>query len=198
MKVELAVDCQTNSFTVGGTVTGMTGEGLVLQNNSGDDLLIAENGSFHFLTGLEEGSQYFVSVISQPHSPNQVCVVGNAGGTVLSASVTNITVNCETLRYSVSGSVSGMSGTGMVLQLNGGNDIVINEDGPFNFATQLDDGSAWQVTVKSQPTGPIEVCNASFSTGILNGSDVTDVKIINGSDVTDVKIICAIFKNGFE
>jgi len=75
----------------------------------------------------------------------------------------------------------------MVLQLNGTNDIVIDEDGPFDFATQLDDGSAWEVTVKSQPTGPIEVCNASFNTGVLNGSDVTNVKVI-----------CVIFENGFE
>jgi len=73
---------QAPLFQIGGTVTGLAGSGLVLQNNSGDDLLITDNGSFHFLTELEEGSQYSVSVTNQPNSPNQACTVSNAGGTV--------------------------------------------------------------------------------------------------------------------
>ena len=39
-----------NSFTVSGTVSGITGTGLVLQNNSADDKTITANGSFTFTT----------------------------------------------------------------------------------------------------------------------------------------------------
>ena len=34
---EVEVNCTTNAYAVGGTVSGLSGSGLVLQNNGGDD-----------------------------------------------------------------------------------------------------------------------------------------------------------------
>ena len=42
------------SYTIGGTVSGMVGSGMVLQNNGGDDLSISSNGSFSFKTSLTD------------------------------------------------------------------------------------------------------------------------------------------------
>ncbi len=54
--------------------------------------------------------------------------------------------------YSIGGTVSGLSGT-VVLQDNGVDDLSVSSDGPFTFGTPVADGTAYNVTVKSNPSG---------------------------------------------
>jgi len=82
-------------LSVGGTVSGLEGSGLVLQNNGGDDLAISGNGGFTFATALADGSDYAVTVKNQPSAPAQQCTVSNGTGTISSAAVSNVGVNCE-------------------------------------------------------------------------------------------------------
>ena len=83
------------TYTVGGMVTGLTGTGLVLRNNGGDDLLVSATGAFTFATGLANGANYAVTVQAQPTNPTQTCVVANGSGTMGSTNVTNVTVVCN-------------------------------------------------------------------------------------------------------
>lgn len=80
--------------TIGGTVTGLTGIGLVLQDNGTDDLPITGDGPFTFATPLRPGGLYSVTVFSDPRNPSQTCSVTNGNGTVPTENVTNITVSC--------------------------------------------------------------------------------------------------------
>ena len=82
-------------FSIGGNVSGLTGSGLVLQNNAGDNLPIFGNGSFTFATELVDGSDYAVTVLIQPSNPSQTCSVTNGSGTLAGADVTNIVVTCH-------------------------------------------------------------------------------------------------------
>lgn len=82
-------------FSIGGGVSGLTGSGLVLQNNAGDNLAIFGNGSFTFATELVDGSDYAVTVLIQPSNPSQTCSVTNGSGTLAGADVTNIVVTCH-------------------------------------------------------------------------------------------------------
>lgn len=50
--------------------------------------------------------------------------------------------------FTVGGTVSGLVGTGLVLQNNGGDDLALSADGPFTFATVVGNGAAYAVTVK--------------------------------------------------
>ena len=45
-----------DSFTVGGSVSGLVGSGLVLQNNGGGDLPVAADGTFQFATRFATGT----------------------------------------------------------------------------------------------------------------------------------------------
>ena len=47
-------------FTVGGTVVGLTGTGLVIQDNGSDTLNISQNGPFTFAVPVASGSNYAV------------------------------------------------------------------------------------------------------------------------------------------
>ena len=71
-----------------------------------------------------------------------------------------------TTSYSVGGTVSGLSGT-VVLQDNGGDDLSVDADGPFTFATPVANGAAYAVTVKTNPSG--QGCTVSNGSGTVSG-----------------------------
>ncbi len=85
----------STTFTVGGTVAGLTGSGLVLQNNGGNDLAITTAGAFTFTTALASGAAYAVTIKTQPSGgASQSCTVANGSGTA-TANVTTVTVTCN-------------------------------------------------------------------------------------------------------
>lgn len=92
----IAVSCVTSStatYSVGGTITGLSGT-IVLQDNGSDDLSVSANGSFIFTTQLASGAAYNAIVETNP--TGQSCSVANGSGTIASANVTNLAVVCTT------------------------------------------------------------------------------------------------------
>jgi hypothetical protein len=81
------------SYTVGGTVTGLSGATVVLQNNGTDDLSLSVDGPFTFATALADGSAYAVTVLMQP-APTLLCTVASGSGTIAGADVADVTVTC--------------------------------------------------------------------------------------------------------
>lgn len=79
---------------LGGTITGLTGSGLVLQNNAGDDITISANATnFSFPSSVAKGTGYNVSVLTYPNTPLQICAVSNGAGTT-GAAISNISIAC--------------------------------------------------------------------------------------------------------
>ena len=115
---------------------GLIGTGMVLQDNGADDLPIVANGGFTFKTAVS--GAYAVTVQTQPTSPAQTCSVSNGTGTA-TANVTNVVINCGTTGLTIGGSVSGLIGSGLVLQNNGGNNLPVSGKGnvPFTFSAPV-------------------------------------------------------------
>jgi hypothetical protein len=83
----------TATYTVGGTVSGLSSGSLVLKNNSGNDLTVSANSTtFAFATALASGATYAVTVGTQPSG--LTCSASNGNGTITSANVTNVVVAC--------------------------------------------------------------------------------------------------------
>jgi|GEM_PF-5567822 len=80
-------------YTVGGTVQGLEGTGLILQNNGADDQAITDNGTFAFLP-QDDGSDFQVTVATQPSNPQQICNVINGSGTLAGSDFEDIEVIC--------------------------------------------------------------------------------------------------------
>jgi len=99
---------------------------------------------------------------------------------------------CATTTFTVGGNVSGLVGSGLVLQNKATDDLAISANGDFTFATALDDGVAYVVTILTQPADPIQVCSVSNGSGNLDGADIVDVT------VTCVDEPENIFTDGFE
>ena len=83
------------SFTIGGTVSGLVGSGLRLEDLRRVPITVG-NGPFTFTVPTTDGQPYAVSVVAQPANALQICTVSNGSGTVAGANVTNVAVNCTT------------------------------------------------------------------------------------------------------
>lgn len=176
------VNCSVNAYTVGGNVAGLTGT-VVLQNNGGDNLSVNANGSFTFSTPIAQGSSYAVTILAQPAS--QTCSVSNGTGVVGAGNVTTVTVTCSTNTRTVGGTLTGLVGT-VVLQNNGGDNLSLNADGGFTFSTPVAEGSAYAVTVLTQPA--LQTCVITNGSGIVGGTNITNVVVTCSNNTTTISV----------
>jgi hypothetical protein len=77
--------------------------------------------------------------------------------------------------YSIGGTVSGLTGS-LMLQNNGGDILILTQDGPFNFSTPVLDGAAYSVTVLSEPSS--QICTVLNGSGTVVGKAVDTVTIV--------------------
>lgn len=167
------VACADTTFTVGGSITGLTGTGLVLANGA-DTLTVAANATgFTLPTAVAQGAAYTVTVKTQP-TGNQ-CSLTQSSGTIGSANVSNVAVACAALTHVLGGSISGLPSTGLVLA--NGSDTVSPAAGALSFAFTFPvaEGGAYAVSVKSQPTGAS--CSVGSSSGTMGTADVDTVQV---------------------
>jgi len=164
----VAVACTSESYTISGTVVGMlSGQSVTLQNNSGDNLTVSDNTSFSFTTEVASGATYLVTVLTQP--TGQTCTP-NLNSGVVSDNVSDVSIICSYTVYTVSGNVSGLSGT-LVLQNNYGSDQTLTSDGSFSF--RVASSAKYNVRVKTQPNGKCTVSNGSGTVS----ADVDNVSV---------------------
>ncbi|MFO0680042.1 MAG: hypothetical protein U0169_26205 [Polyangiaceae bacterium] len=171
--------CTTDRHTIGGTVTGL--QGTVVLKNGTDNLTVTQNGAFTFARSSASGTTYGVSVVGQPSSPAQTCTVTDGAGTIGNADVTSVAVTCTTRSFVLGGSVNGLSGQGLVLRVNGGDDLPVSGT-TFAFPTALLSGTTYSVTVAAQPSGPTQTCTVSGGSGTIGGADITSVTVNCSTD----------------
>ena len=126
-------------------------------------------------------SAYAVTVQTQP--TGLTCSVSNGTGTMGSAAVTNIAVTCSANTYTVGGTISGLTASGLVLLDNGGDATTLSANATqFTMNTGVAYGSAYAITVQTPPTGL--VCSVSNGAGTMGAADVTSVSIACASNFT--------------
>lgn len=86
------VTCTPDAYALGGSVVGLTGNGLVLANGSLTAGVVAGSSTFEFAAKINNTAVYGVTVLVQP--AGQTCSVANATGTMPQANVSNVVVTC--------------------------------------------------------------------------------------------------------
>ena len=162
----------TVTYAIGGAVAGLTGTGLVLENNGGNDLTVSASAtSFTFSTAVPSNGVYSVTVLTQP--TGETCAVSNNAGTA-TANVTNVSVTCTPL-YTIGGAITGLTGSGLVLEDNGGDNLAVSAGATsFTFPTPVVSGGAYSVAVLTQPLG--ESCAVGNGSGAA-GAAITSVTV---------------------
>jgi len=191
----VAVNCVL-SYSIGGTVTGLVGTGLILQNSSDSEQLTISpangNQAFTFKNLVPTGTVYTVTIFAEPTGPTQACVIttGTGSGTATS-NVTSVAIVCPAVTYSVGGNVVGLAGNppsngvitdnSFVIENNLGNTLIITENGPFTFATPeaLDD--QYQVSIFHGPSTQDEGCSLWNYKGVVTQT-ISNIVIDCGHD----------------
>ena len=173
----ITVDCATDRFTVGGTVTGLVGQGLLLSNNGGAALAVNDVGDFAFPDAVESGKDYAITVSAKPSTPSQTCTVTNGTGKVGASDVTDVEVHCVTDKFTVGGTVAGLAGNGLELQIGGGEKVAMSADGTFTFPTAIESGAEFTVAIVTQPTSPMQTCTVSGGAGVVGAGNVTGILV---------------------
>jgi N-acetylneuraminic acid mutarotase len=150
------------SYTIGGTVSGLTAPSAVVLANGNDTVTVTAQSSvptaFMFPTPVLSGSPYSISVKTQP--TGALCSANNGTGTIGNTNVSNVTVTCV---YTVGGTIDNLSSNGLVLA--NGSDTVTPAAGAtsFTFSQPVAIDGAYSVSIQSQPTG--EICGVAGSKG---------------------------------
>jgi hypothetical protein len=171
-------------YSISGTVSGLVAPQLTIQNNLADEISIDSDGSFVFPTDFENGSNYEVLIIVQP--PAQTCSINNASGQVTNQDVTDVTIRCEdntstpepttpVSEYSISGTVSGLISSQVIIQSNLDDEITVEADGSFLFPIAFQNGATYQIQIIVQPQA--HTCSISNASGQISDNDVTNIAI---------------------
>ena len=146
------------SYTVGGTVSGLAGPGLVLSLSPGTQkITINANGAFAFPTPLGNGADYQVNVATQPSYPSQSCTVSAGSGTIIGNSISSVQVTCKTfysllVRSGPNGQASPQSQT--VLSGNTGY-IYLSPNSGYRVGTVSAQGCSVSVNSQNATTSPL-------------------------------------------
>ncbi len=170
-------------YTLGGTISGLAGTGLVLQDGDGHTIEVSSRASsFVFATALPAGTSYSVSVTSQPGTPSQTCRVSTGSGE-LNADIRSVTVECTTNTFTVGGIVAGLAGTGLTLSDGNGGMFAALASGSkafvtFAFPTARESGATYRVSVLTQPTSsPAQFCSVANASGTVTDGNVLNVQV---------------------
>jgi N-acetylneuraminic acid mutarotase len=170
----IAVTCTDQPFTLGGTITGLNGTGLVLANGADTVTVPANATSFTLPTPVSFASIYSVTVATQP--TGLTCSISSgATGTMPASNVNTVAVVCSDQAYSLGGSITGLSTAGLVLA--NGTDTVSPPAAAtsFTFPTPVAYTSGYAVSVSTQPTGL--TCTVSAGTSTMPAAAVTTVVV---------------------
>ena len=161
------------TYTVGGTVTGLTGT-VVLQDNGGDNLTVSASGSFTFATALAQGAAYDVTVATEPSG--QSCTVTGGSGTMPAAAVTTVTVTCATLASGSTASddfnrANGSLGPNWTDMADGG--MVISSDAVSGGNASGNTGDMWTASTFASD----QFSQIQLTSNQLNGSQWIGVTV---------------------
>ena len=95
------------TYTVGGTVSGLVGQGLTIEllnlatlahrATVLEQIDMVADGAFVFR--IPPSQSYGVAIVHQPHSTTQRCVVRNSQGVIGTANVTDVGIVCGEFAY---------------------------------------------------------------------------------------------------
>lgn len=95
VSIEAVVTCGQNAYSVGGSISGLTAENLVLINGNVQTPVAKDSKTFVMNGTVIDGGNYGISVFTQPTGLVCNVVPGTGTGTMGEANVTTVQVVCN-------------------------------------------------------------------------------------------------------
>lgn len=169
----------STSYTIGGTISGLSNTGLELQN--GNDVIAVPVGatSYRFPTQVGYGDAYNIVIKSQPL--HMTCAVNSylgLSGTAGRTETIDVPLVCTQNSYAVAtASITGLTADGLVI-INGANgqvSVAKNPTAAITLFSGIPVGVSYGLTVLQQPTGL--TCTIANGTGVMGDANRADVVI---------------------
>jgi len=178
-------------LTLGGAVQNVTKDGLVLQNNGGDDTAVVyPYTSFQFNNRVSTDDQFNITVKTGAIPSNaSECHVNNGKARANYYSIYQISVACTIKQHALTAKIVNLIGNGLVI-VNGSDRQEVqpnttSESGPQTTSVQMakvNQDGVYGVTVLTQPAG--QTCTVSGGskpdgngTGIMGSDENTTVTV---------------------
>jgi hypothetical protein len=155
-------------------VAGLERAGLVLQNNGGDDLTVNAAGTYTFPTLQGLDAAYAVTVKTSPGGTKCTVTANGTGKLNYYTSYNPPIVTCVPDAYSLGGTVSGLTGSGLVLA-NGAQRLAVLAGATTLDFGKINNGAVYGITVLVQPAG--QTCSVANGTGTMPTNNVTTVAV---------------------
>ena len=163
------------SYDVSGTISNLNTDGLVLANGGVNLPIKSGQTSFTFAKRIDYGTDYNITVQSQPAHMN--CTISGGTGSAGHYLSIQAAVLCTQNSYTVGGTVTGLTADGLVL-INGNAQTAVAKDSTtFTLGSRIPDGDTYGISVFAQPTGL--KCSVAPNTGVgtMGEANVTTVQI---------------------
>ncbi len=156
-----------SSYTLGGSIAGLTASGLVLANGTSTLTPAASASTFTFSAALATGVSYNVTVQTQP--VGEACTVTSGSGAIGNSSVTNVAVTCQPQEFVYASGPGGLYGysidfvTGVMTEIagspfSGSGNLVVDPTGHYVYVINSSTFAA---------SGDVDVYSINSSTGVL-------------------------------
>lgn len=156
-----------------GEIYGLTKPGLVLENKGNGSTLsvpaFAER--FVFEQRVANDESFDVQVKTQP--TGAVCSTRFNSGRTGAYSINSIQVHCITNSYQLGGTISGLTGSGLVI-INGADKLTVPAGATsFVMPTKVADGASYGLIIFNQPDGQ-QCTMTGASTARMGSGDTLD------------------------
>jgi hypothetical protein len=176
----------SGQLLLGGYVSGLTKETLVLQNNGGQDYALTPSalgasGEFFFPDLVEVDSQYNVTVKSWPTNVEKCDVTNGSGRSAFN--ITTVLISCQLKTHALGGTVTGMSTTSPLVLVNGTDKVTVNPTStpgtPVTFSmTKVGEDQNYGITVLTNPAD--RSCTVTNASGTMLNADIGNVTVTCG------------------
>ena len=163
-----------HAYSLHATVSGLSSSGLTLAINSESVTVPSGTSTLMFSKFLPPGLKYSITVVTPPSG--ETCTIANGNGTIGTANAANVVITCSAQAYALGGSISGLSGSGLVL--TNGTDTISVPSGAatFTMPTLIAYTSSYNLTVQTQPVGL--ACSVSQGTGTMPASARSPILLV--------------------
>jgi len=172
------------NLLLAGSISGLSKDGLVLQNNGEKLVIAAGQTTFSFPALLSNDEAFDITVVSEPGSAD--CAVTNGKGKTGAYNVTSVLVTCVTHTFELGGTIDGLGDASGLVVVNGSdrqeiranaeafNMTRVNADNSY-ASGKVAQGAPYGVSILTQPTG--RSCTVQNGTGTMGDKPVSSVQI---------------------
>jgi hypothetical protein len=171
----------SGDLVLSGAVSGVTADGLVLQNNGGSDLVVlAGASSFQFPNRVSTDDQFNITVKSYPSNASG-CTVTNGKARANYWSIGQISVSCTLKTHKLTVNIQGLNATGLTI-VNGIDKKTVPAGATSINMDDVFQGAPYGISVLQNPTG--QTCTVS------GGDTGTGTGVVKETDVANVVVTC--------